>query len=127
ACAWSRRAAGHRRGSPAAPRRRPRRRRRRALPLRACPRRAVRPWRQGKPSAMWLLTWNVYGRVRRRPEQAAAVLASEADVIAPQEVTPTTVAGWTQDLEAAGYHVLTTAAGPRPEGRRRLGLLLASP
>jgi exonuclease III len=75
---------------------------------------------------MWLLTWNVYGRVRRRPEQAAAVLASEADVIALQEVTPTTVAGWTQDLEEAGYHVLTTAAGPRPEGRRRLGLILAS-
>jgi exonuclease III len=75
---------------------------------------------------MWLLTWNVYGRVRRRPEQAAAVLASDADVIALQEVTPTTVTGWTQDLEGAGYHVLTTAAGPRPEGRRRLGLIMAS-
>ena len=33
---------------------------------------------------MWLLTWNVYGRVRRRPEQAAAVLAAAADVIALQ-------------------------------------------
>jgi exonuclease III len=75
---------------------------------------------------MWLLTWNVYGRVTRRPEQAAAVLASDADVIALQEVTPTTVGGWTQDLEAAGYHVLTTADGPRPPGRRRLGLIVGS-
>ena len=63
---------------------------------------------------MWLLTWNVYGRVRLRPEQAAAVLAAAADVIALQEVTPTTVAAWTQDLRAAGYEVLTTADGPRP-------------
>jgi exonuclease III len=75
---------------------------------------------------MWLLTWNVYGRVRLRPEQAAAVLAAEADVVALQEVTPTTVTGWTQDLKDAGYSVLTTAAGPRPEGRRRLGLIVAS-
>jgi exonuclease III len=75
---------------------------------------------------MWLLTWNVYGRVRLRPEQAAAVLASEADVIALQEVTPTTVAGWTEDLRRAGYHVLTTADGPRPADRRRLGLIVAS-
>jgi exonuclease III len=75
---------------------------------------------------MWLLTWNVYGRVRLRPEQAAAVLATEADVIALQEVTPTTVAGWTEDLGAAGYHVVTTADGPRPPDRRRLGLIVAS-
>ena len=75
---------------------------------------------------MWLLTWNVYGRVRLRAEQAAAVLASEADVVALQEVTPTTVEGWTQDLRAADYEILTTAAGPRPEGRRRLGLIVAS-
>jgi endonuclease/exonuclease/phosphatase family metal-dependent hydrolase len=75
---------------------------------------------------MWLLTWNVYGRVRLRPEQAAAVLAAAADVIALQEVTPTTVAGWTEDLRGAGYNVLTTAAGQRPADRRRLGLILAS-
>jgi exonuclease III len=75
---------------------------------------------------MWLLTWNVYGRVRRRPEQVAAVLAAEADLIALQEVTPTTVAGWTKDLQGAGYQVLTPAAGPGPRGRRRLGLIIAS-
>jgi exonuclease III len=75
---------------------------------------------------MWLLTWNVYGRVTRRPEQVAAVLAADADVIALQEVTPTTVGPWTQDLEQAGYHVLTTADGPRPAGRRRLGLITAA-
>lgn len=75
---------------------------------------------------MRLLTWNVAGRVRRRPEQAHAVLGVEADVVALQEVTPTTVGAWTQDLREAGYDVLTTAAGPRPEGRRRLGLIMAS-
>jgi exonuclease III len=75
---------------------------------------------------MRLLTWNVAGRVRRRAEQREAVLSVDADVVALQEVTPTTVAGWTEDLGAAGYGVRTTGAGPRPEGRRRLGVLVAS-
>ncbi|MDX6697946.1 MAG: exodeoxyribonuclease [Solirubrobacteraceae bacterium] len=72
---------------------------------------------------MRVLTWNVAGRVKRRAEQVAAVLDVDADVVALQEVTPTTAAGWTQDLERAGYEVVTTGAGPRPEGRRRLGVL----
>jgi exonuclease III len=75
---------------------------------------------------MRVLTWNVAGRVKRRGEQAAAVLEADADVIALQEVTPTTAAGWTADLEAAGYEVATTGHGPRPEGRRRLGVLTAA-
>src|SRR5689334_13328364 len=75
---------------------------------------------------MVLLTWNLQGRVKRRPEQAAAIRTVDADVIALQEVTPTTVAPWAEDLLAAGYHVLTTAAGDRPPGRRRLGLVTAS-
>ena len=73
-----------------------------------------------------MLTWNVAGRVKRRAEQAEAVLGAGAGVIALQEVTPTTVAGWRDDLTAAGYDVATTPDGPRPEGRRRLGVLTAA-
>jgi exonuclease III len=80
----------------------------------------------GTIGAMRLLTWNVAGRVKRRAEQVAAVLGVDADVVALQEVTPTNAAGWVSDLEAAGYAVATTGAGPRPEDRRRLGVLTAA-
>ena len=75
---------------------------------------------------MRVLTWNVAGRVKRRAEQVAAVVEAGADVVALQEVTPTTAAGWVADLEGAGYAVTTTGDGPRPEGRRRLGVLTAA-
>ncbi len=75
---------------------------------------------------MRLLTWNVAGRVKRRGEQAEALLGAGADVVALQEVTPTTAGGWVADLEAAGYAVATTGGGPRPQGRRRLGVLVAA-
>ena len=74
---------------------------------------------------MRLLTWNVAGRVKRRAEQVAALLEIDADVVALQEISPTTAAAWVEDLEAAGYGVATTGDGPRPEGRRRLGVLVA--
>jgi len=75
---------------------------------------------------MRVLTWNVAGRVKRRAEQVDAVLGTDADVVALQEVTPTTAAGWATDLEAAGYAVATTGSGPRPPRRRRLGVLTAA-
>lgn len=75
---------------------------------------------------MRLLTWNVAGRVRRRPEQVRRVLGLQPDVVALQEVTPTTVRQWSADLARAGFHVATTADRARPEGRRLLGVLIAS-
>jgi exonuclease III len=79
-----------------------------------------------------LITWNVAGRVRRRPEQVEALLAEEPDVVALQEVSLTTLAAWREDLEADGYSVQTSldgmAARPRarPERRRPLGVLVAA-
>ena len=64
------------------------------------------------------------GRVTRQPEQAAAVSAIAADVVALQEVTPRT---WPMWREALGPHCLWSLepaiahGGPRP-----LGVLLAA-
>jgi exonuclease III len=75
-----------------------------------------------------LVTWNVAGRVRRRPEQLEALAALEPDAIALQEVTPTTAGAWRADLEARGYAVRTSldALAARPAGRRPLGVLTAA-
>jgi len=50
-----------------------------------------------------VLTWNVAGRVRRQAEQAAAVAAVAADVIALQEVTARTLPLWRAALSEAGF------------------------
>jgi exodeoxyribonuclease III len=75
-----------------------------------------------------LLTWNVAGRVDRQPEQAAAVVAAEADVVALQEVTPRTEPLWSTALAAAGVGGCLTSldASPRAAGRRLLGVLTAA-
>jgi exonuclease III len=74
-----------------------------------------------------LVTWNVAGRVRRRPDQVEALLAQAPDVVALQEVSPTTLGDWRQDLEAAGYAVRTSLDRfvRRPGQRRPLGVLVA--
>ncbi len=76
---------------------------------------------------MRLLTWNVAGRVKRHPEQAAAVLSLAPDVVALQEVTKTTLPLWRATLADAGLEhsacPLDHAAPPKP---RRLGVLTAS-
>jgi exonuclease III len=75
-----------------------------------------------------LVTWNVAGRVRRRPDQVEALLAEEPDVIALQEVSRSTLGGWREDLAAAGYSVRTSldAAAGGSERRRPLGVLIAA-
>jgi exonuclease III len=73
-----------------------------------------------------LLTWNVAGRVRRQPEQAAAVAAVGADVVALQEVTERTLPLWRAQLEAAGLPHVATALAGKPPGRRALGVLTAA-
>jgi exonuclease III len=76
-----------------------------------------------------LVTWNVAGRVTRQPEQAAALAAVEADVVALQEVTARTLPMWAAELERAGFNSVKTALreGLRPaRGRRLLGVLTAA-
>ena len=76
---------------------------------------------------MRLVTWNVAGRVRRQPEQAAAIAELAPDVVALQEVTATTLALWRASLAEAG---LPHAASPLDRGRppkpRRLAVLTAA-
>jgi len=49
-----------------------------------------------------LITWNVAGRSRRLPEQAAAVAARAPDIIALQEVTRRTRPLWNRAFELMG-------------------------
>jgi len=75
-----------------------------------------------------IVTWNVAGRVARQPEQAAAIAATSADVVALQEVTARTLPLWREALAAAGLTACRTAlddlpALPRP---RPLGVLTAA-
>jgi exonuclease III len=76
---------------------------------------------------MRVLTWNVAGRASRQAEQAAAVAAVGADLVALQEVTKRTLPAWLAALEAAGYghHADTVDLAP-PERRRPLGVLTAA-
>jgi exonuclease III len=75
-----------------------------------------------------LVTWNVAGRVTRQPEQAAAVAAIGADVVALQEVTARTLPHWRGALAEAGFvscHTALDGLG-RVSGRRALGVLTAA-
>jgi exonuclease III len=74
-----------------------------------------------------LVSWNVAGRLKRQPEQAAAVLAMEPDVVALQEVTVNSLPLWRDALGAAGLtHTVTPLDdGPLPKPRR-LAVLTAS-
>jgi exonuclease III len=75
-----------------------------------------------------LVTWNVAGRVRRQPEQAAVLAAIAADVVALQEVTARTLPMWRAALAETGFAGCETAldATPAAPGRRRLGVLTAA-
>lgn len=77
---------------------------------------------------MRLVTWNVAGRVRRQPEQAEAIAAVGADVVALQEVTSRTLPLWQEALERAGLRDCATALDTPADGsgRRRLGVLIAA-
>lgn len=76
-----------------------------------------------------VLSWNVAGRVRQVPEQAAALTAAcpRADVVALQEIRRSAHAAWRDALAAAGLNHQHYSAPPEagtPE--RRLGVLIAA-
>jgi exonuclease III len=75
-----------------------------------------------------LVTWNVAGRVRAQPEQAAVLAGVGADVIALQEVTVRTEPLWRAALADAGFGAIESAVGELPRGgsRRRLAVLTAA-
>ena len=77
---------------------------------------------------MRVITWNVAGRVSRQPEQAQAIAAVGADVVALQEVTSRTLPLWRAALAARGFVACETALDGLPEIRRRrlLGVLTAA-
>src|SRR3954453_22711515 len=50
----------------------------------------------------------------------------DADVVALQEITPTTADAWEADLHAAGYDVARSVLPHGAHGSRRLGVLIAS-
>ena len=75
---------------------------------------------------MRLVSWNVAGRKSRLDDQAERVLGEEPDLVCLQEVTPVTVAGWSERLAAAGL-VPVVAPLPRArEGSRPLAVLTAA-
>jgi exonuclease III len=76
---------------------------------------------------MPLVTWNVAGRVARQPEQARAIAAVGADVVALQEVTARTLPLWRAALADAGFAGCETALDglPAVRGRRPLAVLIA--
>jgi exonuclease III len=75
-----------------------------------------------------LVTWNVAARVSRQPEQARAVAAIAADVVALQEVTARTLPLWRAALADAGLDacVATLDDPPVTTRGRLLGVLLAA-
>jgi exonuclease III len=75
-----------------------------------------------------LVTWNVAGRVRDQPRQAAALAAVAPDVVALQEVTRRTLPMWLDALAAAGLSSVesTVDGAPAAPGRRRLCVLTAA-
>jgi exonuclease III len=80
---------------------------------------------------MRVITWNVARRSSRLAEQAAALASREADVVALQEVTKSTLPLWRALLERIGLpHVRASldSADPAraPASRRRAGVLLGS-
>ena len=76
---------------------------------------------------MRLVSWNVAGRLKRQPEQAAAVLSMAPDVVALQEVTVNSLPLWRRALEDAGLaHVVTPLDDGAPPKPRRLAVLTAS-
>lgn len=75
---------------------------------------------------MLLLSWNVAGRVKRLPEQAARVLDLEPDVVCLQEVTRSTLPQWRALLSEAGYIGIEHGEFPRAARARPLAVLSAA-
>jgi exonuclease III len=73
-----------------------------------------------------VVTWNVAGRVRRVPEQAAALAQLRADVVALQEIRASALAAWRSELGALGYEHILDSDPPGTSPERRLGVLVAA-
>lgn len=75
---------------------------------------------------MRILSWNLAGRVRQQPDQAALVVGDDADVVCLQELTPRTRPLWEDSLRAAGYEVALSEYPVAPTGLRRLSVCIAA-
>jgi endonuclease/exonuclease/phosphatase family metal-dependent hydrolase len=74
-----------------------------------------------------VLSWNVAGRVRSVPEQAAALAGRTADVVVLQEVRAAAHGAWREALGQVGLvHQHYSAPPHRGTAERRLGVLLAA-
>jgi exonuclease III len=77
---------------------------------------------------MLLVSWNVAGRLRRLPEQAARIAEVRPDAVCLQEVSDRALELWERALPAMGLMHLHHP--PRPDrrqlGRRRLAVLTAT-
>jgi exonuclease III len=73
-----------------------------------------------------LVSWNVAGRVKRLPEQAARLLELGADVVCLQEVTRNTLPRWRSLLREAGYVGIEHGVLAVAERKRQLAVLTAS-
>jgi exodeoxyribonuclease-3 len=75
-----------------------------------------------------VVSWNVAGRVRAQPQQAAVIAACDASVVALQEVTRRTLPLWRATLAEMGFVACETAldAISEPPGRRLLGVVTAA-
>jgi exonuclease III len=77
---------------------------------------------------MRVVTWNVAGRVGAQPEQAAALAAAGADIVALQEVTARTAPLWRASLADAGLAFCLDALDglPAKPTKRRLAVMIAA-
>jgi endonuclease/exonuclease/phosphatase family metal-dependent hydrolase len=76
-----------------------------------------------------VLSWNVAGRIRSVPQQAAAIAQRQADVVGLQEIRAGALGAWQDALGELGFvhqhHSPVPDAG-RGAAERRLGVLIAS-
>jgi exodeoxyribonuclease III len=77
---------------------------------------------------MTLLSWNVAGRVKRQPEQAALIAQLAPDLVCLQEIRPTAAPAWRTALTRAGWSHIAVARSNAPAGDadRRLSVLTAA-
>jgi exonuclease III len=75
-----------------------------------------------------VVTWNVAGRIRALPEQAAALAGLGADIVCLQEVTSRTEPLWRAALAESGLAFCESAVASLPPApaRRRLAVLTAA-
>jgi len=75
-----------------------------------------------------IVTWNVAGRARLQPQQAALIARCDADIVALQEVTRRTLPLWRAAFAEIGFPACECAldAAGAAGGRRLLGVLVAA-